>query len=188
MFHKEWNILKQLRQAIDENTPLILGTESKRISPQISSVIEQITNCQIERIMKRPYLAAKVTELFILQLHELTNTAVDPRLELLAPQDLSGLNKARAYIRENYKDGCTILELSKVVGLNRLKLKTGFKLAFGDTIFEYLTKVRMQEANRLLKTTTLPISEIANLVGYKHSQHFAKAFKKHFRVLPRDVK
>jgi AraC-like DNA-binding protein len=186
MFYKEWDILRQLGQAIDGNTPLILGTCSKKISPQLNIVIEQILNCHIEGIMKRPYLAAKVTELFILQLHELTDTTIDPKLELLSSHDIAALTEARNYIKNNLREGCTILQLSKVVGLNRLKLKNGFKLTYGETIFEYLTKVRMREAEQLLKNTTLLIGEIANRVGYKHSQHFAKTFHKLYGVLPKD--
>lgn len=185
MFYKEWDILRQLGKAIDGNTPLILGTGSKKISSQLNVVIEQILNCRIEGIMKRPYLAAKVTELFILQLHELTNTTIDPKLELLSSHDITALTEARNYIKKNLREGCTILQLSKIVGLNRLKLKNGFKLTYGETIFEYLTKARMREAECLLKNTNLSIAEIANRVGYKHSQHFAKAFRKQYGVPPK---
>jgi AraC-like DNA-binding protein len=188
MFYKEWHILRQLGQAIDGNTPLVLGTCSKKISPQLNVVIEQILNCNIEGIMRRPYLAAKVTELFILQLHELTDTTIDPKLESLSSNDISALAEARKYIKKNMREGCTILQLSKVVGLNRFKLKMGFKLIYEETIFEYLTKVRMREAEHLLKNTNLLIGEIANRVGYNHSQHFAKAFRKQCGMLPKDFK
>ena len=149
-------------------------------------VIDQILNCDIQGLMKRPYLAAKVTELFILQLHELTQPQASARLELLSQQDITALNHAKVYLEKHFKEGCTILKLSKIVGLNRLKLKTGFKLAYSETIFEYLTKVRMREAEHLLKNTSLSISDIANCVGYKHSQHFAKAFKKQYGVTPKN--
>jgi AraC-like DNA-binding protein len=184
MFHREWEIMKQLGAAIDGNEPLIVGTTSKKISPQLHVVIQQIVNCKIEGIMKRPYLAAKVMELFILQLQELTESSFLAKPSTVSELELRALSEAKDYIHQNLNSNCTIAHIAKAVGLNTLKLKTGFKQIYGDTVFEYLTKARMQEAVRLLMNTNLQIGEVANSVGYKHSQHFAKAFKKQFGVLP----
>ena len=185
MFHKEWDLLKQLGEAIDGNHPLIMAVESKKISPALHVVIQQIVNCRIEGIMKRPYLAAKVTELFILQLQELTETSLLAKPNSFSEQQMRVLEAAKEYIHQHLKGDCTIAHIAKAAGMNTLKLKTGFKQTYGYTVFEYHTKARMQEAVHLLMNTNLQIGEVANRVGYKHSQHFAKAFKKHIGTLPR---
>ena len=72
--------------------------------------------------------------------------------------------------------------------MNRNKLHFGFKQQFGASIHEYQTELRMRAALRLLQTTELPIGEIADRTGYPEPTNFTAAFKKHFRVLPRDMR
>ena len=64
------------------------------------------------------------------------------------------------------------------------RLKKGFKLKFSTTIFKFITDRRMELALEMLKFTNMPIAEIANNVGYKHSQHFSKVFKNKYGVNP----
>ncbi|MFT4016884.1 MAG: helix-turn-helix transcriptional regulator [Agriterribacter sp.] len=70
------------------------------------------------------------------------------------------------------------------VGINDLKLKSGFKALFGNTVFGYLHALRMQKANELLQQNELTISEIAAYCGYEYVQHFITAFKKNYGVTP----
>jgi len=45
------------------------------------------------------------------------------------------------------------------------------------TFRQYLNQIRMEEAKRLLKVSSLQISEIAFKVGYNNIQHFNRVFK-----------
>ena len=53
-----------------------------------------------------------------------------------------------------------------------------FKNAIGGTVKNYITRVRINEACRLLETSDSGIKEIADLVGFSDSIHFMKVFKK----------
>lgn len=53
-----------------------------------------------------------------------------------------------------------------------------FKLVFGTTINHYLTEVRIDNASRLLAETDVPISQIAERVGYKNATYFFSLFKR----------
>lgn len=44
----------------------------------------------------------------------------------------------------------SLLELSRLIGLNDYKLKTGFKEMYGTTVFGYLREQRLEKAYRLL--------------------------------------
>ncbi len=50
----------------------------------------------------------------------------------------------------------------------------------GETSFrEYLAKVRMRHAARLLREGAIPVREVAQSVGYRQPAQFAKAFRRH---------
>ena len=56
----------------------------------------------------------------------------------------------------------------------------------GHTFSELLLEKRMERAAILLKGTTLPIEEIAAMLGYSNSSNFYKAFKGYYGISPRE--
>ncbi|WP_214628986.1 helix-turn-helix domain-containing protein [Paenibacillus agaridevorans] len=63
-------------------------------------------------------------------------------------------------------------------GLNGKYLSRLFKETFGEKLVDHLVRVRIEESQRLLRTTGLSLQEIANTVGYVHDISFIRAFKK----------
>ena len=53
------------------------------------------------------------------------------------------------------------------------------------TIYGYVQKLRLEEANLLLKEKNLTIGEIAKKVGYRHQGHFSKLFFATYGVYPK---
>jgi AraC-like DNA-binding protein len=52
--------------------------------------------------------------------------------------------------------------------------------------FRYLTRRKMNHAAGLLVTTSAPVKEVADAVGYPDPYHFSRLFKKHFGHSPRE--
>jgi AraC-like DNA-binding protein len=82
----------------------------------------------------------------------------------------------------------TIRQVSRTAGMNETALKHGFKSVFGETVFEFSMRCRMQHALMLLRERGMPVARIAESVGYSHQTSFATAFRRHFGVRPRDVR
>ncbi|GAB4372017.1 MAG: hypothetical protein Kow009_08130 [Spirochaetales bacterium] len=77
-----------------------------------------------------------------------------------------------------------MIELARMAGINVTKLKIGFKEIFDTTVFGCLRARRMERARELLEDGSLPVSEIAFLIGYNSLSHFALAFRRAFGVNP----
>jgi AraC-like DNA-binding protein len=73
--------------------------------------------------------------------------------------------------------------LSQKVFVSRRQLQRAFTEA-GTSVQEQLHAVRMQHAAKLLRDTSLPVSEITRSVGYRHSAQFAKAFRRYYGAAP----
>ena len=69
-------------------------------------------------------------------------------------------------------------ELSAMLNLSHTYLSTLFKEETGITVSQYLTKIRMKEARRLLLTSQDQVSQIAVQVGYQDEKYFMRVFKK----------
>ncbi len=88
------------------------------------------------------------------------------------------IRKAREFIRANYKKKITLSDIGKAVYISPYYLSHIFKKETGSTILEYLTRVRIEEAKRLLENSTYNTTQIAFEVGYPDQSYFCKVFKK----------
>ncbi len=81
-------------------------------------------------------------------------------------------------IHEKPDESWTLERLAKRAALSRAAFAKRFKKLVGETMFDYLTCIRVQRAQTLLRDTGLPIYDIANKVGYRSDLAFTKTFKK----------
>jgi AraC-like DNA-binding protein len=102
--------------------------------------------------------------------------------------DISILHEVKAYIDVHYSEGFHMEDLSRRFGINEFKLKKGFKIIFGDTVFSYVRKQRLQNAYILLTASTKDVKEVAFLSGYKYAHHFTQAFFAEYGVKPSKLK
>ena len=51
---------------------------------------------------------------------------------------------------------------------------------------DYLTKLRLEKADNLLRCTMLQINEIAGMVGYTSTKHFTRLYREKYGVLPNE--
>ena len=94
------------------------------------------------------------------------------------------ISRIREIIEERYYENISVAKISEEVFLTPNYISMMFKQEMNETISEYLTKVRMEQAKKLLKSTDLRILEIAEKVGYEDANYFSKVFKKYTGILP----
>lgn len=90
----------------------------------------------------------------------------------------------KKYILKNYMKNISIVDLAKEIYLTPNYLSLIFKQETGETIIEYLTKIRMEQAKKLLESTDLKVVDISQLVGYENPHYFSTAFKRYTKVTP----
>jgi AraC-like DNA-binding protein len=103
-------------------------------------------------------------------------------------RDLRCLHAARDLLMRQFSPAPTIRRAARAAGMNETALKHGFKAVFGETLFEFSVRCRMQHALKLLRERSMPVARIAESVGYSHQTSFATAFRRHFGMSPRDVR
>lgn len=83
-----------------------------------------------------------------------------------------------AYIKENYSEDIRLSDLAVRCSVSSEHLSRVFKKDTGFGISEYLSIIRLQQAQQLLRSTqTLSVSEIATKCGFADSNYFSKKFK-----------
>ncbi|WP_029192278.1 response regulator transcription factor [Paenibacillus harenae] len=82
----------------------------------------------------------------------------------------------------------TVEDIAKEVYLSPNYIRSIFKEKTGETILDYLTKVRMSRAAELLKDKSLKVREIAHHVGYENVSYFCSVFHKHRGSTPNEYR
>lgn len=82
------------------------------------------------------------------------------------------------FIHRHFTDHLTLNNLSDMFYISPSYLSRLFKTATGFHFVEYITMLRMKEAQKLLRETDRQIIDIAGSVGYDNLAHFYKMFKK----------
>jgi transcriptional regulator GlxA family with amidase domain len=100
---------------------------------------------------------------------------------VVSKTDQVRLEKVKALIEAHPDIKHTLDSLAKEAGISRAKLIYIFRRHYNISIHQYLLKVRMKFAYTLLRTTELPIKEIAAKAGYSNRQNFTTAFRNYFR-------
>lgn len=98
------------------------------------------------------------------------------------------IREAREYIARHFKEDIDLEQVSCIVGFNSSYFSRLFKKETGKNFVEYLTELRMLEAQQLLSETDKSIAEIAEEVGYTDDKYFSRAFKKYSGLKPKDYR
>ena len=109
-------------------------------------------------------------------------------VEALSGRELAMFAQVRDWLGSDDDANLTISELARRAGTNATKLKSGFKLLYGMTIFDYRHRYRMNRAVELLADGSLQIAAVANRLGYRHQASFTAACKKHFGISPKELR
>ena len=77
-----------------------------------------------------------------------------------------------------------LAQVADMLGITPNYLSTEFNRAMGESFPQYVTRMRMEKAESLLKTGRYTVKDVASEVGYVSSRHFGKLFKKYFGHVP----
>jgi YesN/AraC family two-component response regulator len=91
---------------------------------------------------------------------------------------------AQRYVNDHFRQKLTLQEIADANFVSRHALSLGFKEIAGITFKEYLLLFRITEAKKLLVTTDLAVSQIAEQVGYVNVNNFLKIFKERENITP----
>ena len=93
------------------------------------------------------------------------------------------------YLQEHFTQEVSFQELGEKFGFTPEYLGKLFKKYTGETPSKYLTRLRMNEAKRLLLSSPeMEIQMVGELVGYKDGFYFSRAFKGYTGIQPSEFR
>ena len=112
---------------------------------------------------------------------------LDMKDESIEEEEQTIASRAKNHLLTSFQNPPSIEALAHLCATNESKLKKVFKKVYKSTIYSYIQKLRLEEANLLLREELMTIGEVAKRVGYKHQGHFSKLFFETYGVYPKDL-
>jgi len=92
------------------------------------------------------------------------------------------INRIVEFVNDNYWRPFTIKDMVKTLNVSASYASRTFSDHMGVSIKSYINETRMYHAQYLFRFTNLPVSAVAERVGYTDVRSFYKMFEKHFGI------
>lgn len=107
---------------------------------------------------------------------------------LLQANDSQGaivLRPILEHIERHLQDKIDMVEMSKLANMSYHYFSKFFKRTTGFSFTDFINRKRIFRAEQLLLTTSQPITEIAEKVGFENMAHFYELFKRYNHCTPK---
>ena len=115
--------------------------------------------------------------------------------ELITPSSLSWEERRRArmmnvvaFVQEHYAGSPSLAQLAQQEGVEASYLSHFIKEAFGITFREYVTRLRLEHALRLISGSDLRLADVCGESGFSDYRYFTKAFQDAFGLSPQQMR
>lgn len=144
------------------------------------------------------YTNIELTSLFEIEtketFNEILSESINEIIEIIENIDENSVsklsvNEIKLCIDTNYTDYSFSLQLvADKFGVSLSYLSQFFKEKTGSTVLEYITNLKMNRAKELLLSTSLPLKDVAEQIGYVNVSSFIRRFKQVTGMTPGEYK
>lgn len=98
------------------------------------------------------------------------------------------LTAAREVMEARLAESIPLADLAAAVSLSVSQFSRQFKVSTGETPHRFLMRLRAEAAYRLLRSSTLPIPEVATRCGFSHQEHLTRVLRVQSGLTPAAVR
>lgn len=182
-FDKE--TLTPLKSAFTDIT--IVREEEFIEHPWLKSTFDQISSEYMAQHPGSEIIVNKLTEVILVELIRINFARQESAAFVNALKD-KRIKNALQYMHDAPHQAWTIESLASLVGMSRASFSKRFNELVGETVFSYLSMLRIQKAKELIKTTPMMMDDVALNVGYESERAFTKTFNKYVGMTPKQYR
>ncbi|MDT9600595.1 helix-turn-helix transcriptional regulator [Sphingosinicella rhizophila] len=157
------------------------------LSGEVLGCLDDVHACALEGHRRQLYLQSKAVEIICHALEALEHSDSFGSVEATR-RTARGVLKAQRLIAQKFVKPPSLESLAHEVGLSRSRLCTGFRQILGQSVFDYIQDLRMQQALTMLNACEISISQIAYAVGYNRASSFSVAVQRYFGATPSELR
>ncbi len=140
--------------------------------------------------LRQKKISNMLIDSFVLEmLHSTLDLLFDVKQPVAVPDRLKRnhlptVEKAKHFINEKFRENISLTDVANNCFISPFHFSRVFKTFTSYSPYQYLVDTRLKNAELLIKTTDLPITEICFSSGFQNLENFSSAFKKKYQVAP----
>jgi AraC family transcriptional regulator len=170
---------------------------SKNINLEITGKFlrqHELEESKLEKVVRHPaagfsllkmYREAVLVDQFSGSTIQMLFLALLPDMEKLDRKQPAWLKTVIDFLQDNWQLHPGLNELAGISGVNPFTLSKHFSKYIGCTLGEYMRKLKVQHALRLIHTGNLSLTEVAYSCGFADQSHFTRNFRELTHLLPK---
>ena len=175
------HVFEQLQQGIQNISP----AQPFRSSDSIAGSFQRILS---EEAREKPYnatvIAHYLSEIFIDLYRQYEPESLSPVEFPYEPRKGMITDEVMKILNDKYQEDITLADIGSALSLNPRYINAVFKEISGTTIRQHLIRIRLGAAKKLLRYTSMHVTDIALETGFSDGQHFCRSFKEHEGITP----
>lgn len=104
------------------------------------------------------------------------------------PHADAAVRRVEDWLRDHFLEQVALGDAVAASGVPERSIKRRFKAATGNTLIAHIQNLRIEEAKRLLETTTLAADDVAARAGYENLAFFRRLFKRSTGMTPAEYR
>jgi AraC family transcriptional regulator len=146
-----------------------------------------------------PYLAARLLDEFLGPdeasplvmeglVMEMLGHAARARQPRPVPHISAAIREARQLVAARYTETLPLAEIASAVGRHPVYVASEFRRCYGETIGEYVRRLRVDRASRALSESDIAITDLAAECGFANQSSFTRAFRRLAGITPAEYR
>ncbi len=159
-----------------------------KVDPQtLARLVDILEKLHAELLARRPGFELLIKGHFASVLVELARHQTGVSTTPL-PEAYARLSGVIDWVGKNVSQQIAVEQLAEVAHCSRSTLERLFQKCFSTSPLNYVLRLRVHEAEKLLQATDASIAEIAVQVGMSDSSYFTRMFRRQTGVLPKEYR
>lgn len=154
------------------------------MSPEIAILVDEVMHREQEPVLADSFYRLKCLTMLYHLFSNLSRREPVGHQQMSA-KEIDAVYRVRNAMTASLDKPLPVEELTRLGGMNELKLRKLFTQVFGKGLYDYYQHLRMSEAARLLKEERLTVSETGYQLGFSNLSYFGRLFEEHWGVKPK---
>jgi transcriptional regulator GlxA family with amidase domain len=104
------------------------------------------------------------------------------------PRDFERLREVFSHLRKNCHEPVSLRQMARLAHMSPQYFCRFFKTVTGNTLTEYVLRMRVDLAMDYLSSSAMPVTEIAYAAGFSSHSYFDRVFKRLRGVTPQEYR
>lgn len=170
-----FRLLKKYRMDFHELTDLCFEI----LYYNISVILNESSTFELE--LRQDLKSCKSLE----DLRHVMEQIIQTRFYKTAPVlEKTPIQQVHAYLLEHFHEEISLDSMSHKFFISKYALCRGFRQEYGEGLWEFLKRIRMEHARYLLTSSNLKIYEVAEQCGFSDANYFSSTYRKYYHHTP----